>query len=512
MKNNCTSNKYKHCARHLAFGLLLCSITLHPGGSIYAAQPADKTLRQAVRAMGGEKALRRIKAWQITGTITRHRDGAGGNYRAAAMQPGFYTSSWQVGDFESSAGFTGKSSWRADSRNGLRTLTGNASDDFQAEAWYRNHRWLDYRKERARIAYIGITTVGDKTAHAIALTTARGVKIKIYFDTASGLPVKEEMTTGESKAIEYADYLAVGGIMEPFTMILHEDGETYTVKVDRIAHNPQLAPSLFNFPRSPDEPLPDMETILAQVRSHQTQLDQLRENYGYTETTTSYQFDKHGSLKEKESETHEFTFFRGYRIRRLVAKNDQPLPVTDQAKEDRRIEKMIRDLEEGKKPDVPYNQRRLKLSDMLRVSQFANPRRERFRQRDVIVIDFEPNPDFKPRNLDDSFVHKLAGSIWIDAADMQIARTELLLIDTFKVGGGLFFAMKPGSRFVTEQDRFNDEIWLPTFTEVTINARAMMFAGFGINQKTTYSNYMRFDVKAVEKLKAPDSNAKPDKL
>lgn len=512
MKNNQSSSNYALRARHMIFVLLLSSIALQAGASTYAAQSADKIFRQAVKAMGGERALRRIKAWQITGTITRQRDNASGNYRAAAMQPDLYVSNWRLDGFESGAGFTGKSSWRADSHNGLRTLTGDASDDFQAEASYRNRLWLDYRKQRAGITYIGITTVNNKAAQAVTLTTLRGVKIKLYFDSASCLLVKEEMTTGEArKTIEYADYHAVDGVMEPFSMILYEEGESYTIRIERVVHNPQLDISLFNFPRNTDEPLPDMETLLAQVRSHQQELDQLREKYGYTETTTSYQFDKHGSLEEKESETHEFTFFRGYRIRRLVAKNGQPLPVRDQAKEDRRIEKMIRDLEQGKKPDVPYNQRRLRLSDMLRVSQFANSRRERFRQRDMIVVDFEPNPNFKPDNLDDRFIHKLAGSIWIDTADLQIARVEFLLIDTFKVGGGLFFAMKPGSRFVTEQNRFNDEIWLPAFTEVTINARAMIFAGFGIIQKITYGNYLRFDVKAEEKLKPP-SNAKPDDL
>ena len=60
--------------------------------------------------------------------------------------------------------------------------------------------------------------------------------------------------------------------------------------------------------------------------------------------------------------------------------------------------------------------------------------------------------------------------------------------------------MKPGSRFVAEQDRFFDEVWLPTYSEVTISARAMLFASFGVNQKITYADYRRFDVKSEEKL------------
>lgn len=495
--------------RRLALATLFClAIQLGNASTIYA-QSADHIVKQAVKAMGGESALRRVTAWQASGIITRLRDGLTGRYQASAMQPNLFARGWDIGGFEIGAGFTGKSSWRRDSRDGLRTLTGAASDDFQAEAWYRNYRWLDYKKERAKLVDAGAATVNGKAARAVTLTTARGVRIKLYFDAASGLLVKEELPIGESvKTFEYADYRAVDGVKDPFAITFSEDGERYEIKLERVTHQPQLDRAIFNFPRVANEPPPNLETLFAKLREHQAELEQLREKYTYTETDTSYQLDKQGAVKEKESETHELTFYHTYRIRRLVAKNGQPLSADDQAKEDRRIEKLIRDLEAGKQVDVPYNQRRFKLSDLLRISRFINPRHERFRQREVIVFDFEPNPSFKPTNMDESFVHKLAGSIWIDAADLQVARVEFQLVDAFKVGGGAFFAMKPGSRFVTEQDRFNNEIWLPTYTEVTISAQAMVFAKFGINQKTTYEGYRRFDVNAEEKLKEPTADKK----
>ena len=43
-----------------------------------------------------------------------------------------------------------------------------------------------------------------------------------------------------------------------------------------------------------------------------------------------------------------------------------------------------------------------------------NPRRERFRGQDVLVFDFEPNPEFKAHKLAEKVVQKLAGVIWID--------------------------------------------------------------------------------------------------
>jgi outer membrane lipoprotein-sorting protein len=465
------------------------------------AQSAGKIVNQAVKAMGGEQALRRVTSWEVSGVITRKSDGATGRFKAAAAKPNLYTMNFEIAGIETGAGFTGKSSWRRDRREGLRTLTGDASDDFQAEAFYHNNRWLDYRKHRAKLVYSGMATVSGKPAHAITMINARGVKIKMFFDAASGLLVKEEAPSCDGvKTFEYRDHRLVEGLMEPFAITLDDDGERYEIRLERVTRNQRLDHKLFDFPRRSEEPLPDLDAIFDQLRQRQTEIEKLREKYAYTETATSYQPDKSGQSREKESESREMTFYRGHRIWRIVAKNGKPLSGDDQAKEDRRVEKMIRDIEAGRKIDLPHNQRRTKISDLLRAARFSAARRERFRNRDVIVADFEPNPDFKPANSNENFVHNLAGSIWIDEKDLQIARVEFQLVNAFKVAGGALFAMRPGSRFVAEQDRFFDEVWLPTYTEVTISARAMLFASFGINQKVTYGDYRRFDVKSEEGL------------
>jgi hypothetical protein len=153
-----------------------------------------------------------------------------------------------------------------------------------------------------------------------------------------------------------------------------------------------------------NEPLPDLDALLARLRENQQALEQLREKCSYTETTTQYQLDKQGAVKEKGGETREMTIYRGHRIWRTIAKDGRPLSPKDQAKEDSRVEKVIHDLDSGRWVATPDNQRRVKLSDLLRVSRFTSARRERFRERDVIVIDFEPNPNFKSAHFYDRFI------------------------------------------------------------------------------------------------------------
>ncbi len=247
-----------------------------------------------------------------------------------------------------------------------------------------------------------------------------------------------------------------------------------------------------------NETLPDLDALLARLRENQRALEQLRDKYSYTETITQYQLDKQGATKEKGSETREMTIYRGHRIWRTVSKNGQPLSTKDRAKEDRRVENVIRDLDSGRRVAPPDNQRRVNLSELLRVSRFTGARREGLRQREMIVIDFEPNPNFNPAHFYNRFINNLAGSIWVDESELQIARAEFQLVEAFKVGGGALAMMKPGSRFVAEQDHNNDGIWMPIFDEVCIGARAMLVANLDIKQKFTYGAYRRFNANSEE--------------
>lgn len=171
------------------------------------AQSPSKILSNANKALGGEKALKGVTAWHQTGRITRLSDGAAGSYLASAARGDLYAYAFDLNGFEVAAGYNGKSGWRRDSRDGLRTLTGNAARDFQAEAVYRNVRWLRAKDEKARTTFGGTADVDGKRANVVALTTAKGSRIRLFFDQVSGLPIREEVARDGGMAIfDYSDY------------------------------------------------------------------------------------------------------------------------------------------------------------------------------------------------------------------------------------------------------------------------------------------------------------------
>ena len=96
----------------------------------------------------------------------------------------------------------------------------------------------------------------------------------------------------------------------------------------------------------------------------------------------------------------------------------------------------------------------------------------------------------------------MAGAIWIDPIDKQVARVEARLVEAYKIGGGVLASLKVGANFTIEQERVNQEIWLPTRAEINLGVRVLLVKGININHTITYGDYKRFSVESEkEKLK-----------
>ncbi len=505
--------------RYLFFSILILMFAC--SGQI-AAQSPGKILKQANKALGGEKALEANKSRQMSGKIIRLADGASGAFQMQTAQPNFYHSSFDLNGFETESGYNGKSGWRRDSRDGLRTLTGNASRDFQFEAAFRNARWLNYKKEKSKITGGGKSTVNGKAANVLLLTNAKGVAAKLFFDAANGVLLREEIPAGDStKTFDYSDYRTVNGVNEPFSINARIGTDTYEIKLDKIVHNQIIARENFDFPVISGEPLPDIPQLLGELQKNEDRIDAILENYSYTQKSIKRESGKDGILRETDSETFQFSFYKGNRIRRLIEKNGKPLSEKEQADEDKNVQKRVAEIEkkiakrEAKtvaqnSDGTPESEnQRISIAEVLRASRLTNPRRERFRGREVVVFDFEPNPNFDFKNAKSflKFFGKTAGVMWIDEQDKQVARLEASLFDNFKIGGGLVANLKKGASFALEQERVNDEVWLPSVADINLSVKVFLVKGISVNQILKSYNYRKFmtEVKdsKIDEIKNP---------
>ena len=122
--------------------------------------------------------------------------------------------------------------------------------------------------------------------------------------------------------------------------------------------------------------------------------------------------------------------------------------------------------------------------------------------RPAILLMFHPRLTYKPKTSEGKFMQHFSGRAWIDERDHQVARVELEVIDSISIGLGILATLQKGASIVSERRKFNDEIWLPVKTDVTVNARVLMLKGFNMHLIFDYSEHKKYTVDTI--LKVPD--------
>jgi hypothetical protein len=500
--------------RRLTYASLL-ALSLTPTAFAQAPEPR-KIADQYIKAAGGSKALSKIQTMTLEGSFTSAADGKSGTYTFDTKLPNRYYSELVVGEKNVIEAYNGKSAWHQTPAGELGTLLGQEGLQLEAASSYYNSRFLNLKKNKLALAFVGHAQVGGKDALQVEVTAPTGMKREVFFDPETHLIVKEAgPLDGVNEEVFYDDYRAVDGVRLPYKIELHRGSDVYAVTITRAAINATVGERVFDFPIKSQVKLPDLKALFKEIDDNQKAIDKLKENYAGTRVEEETDFEKDG--KVKKTEVKEFTFFYldGQEISTLVKKDNKALSAEEQKKENEKTQKEIQDIQkreskteakdekakdEGKKEK---NDDDVGVESFLRTCQFVNPRRERFRGQDVLVFDFEPNPEYKARNIVEKIVQKLAGVIWIDEKAHDVARLEAYFVGDFKFAGGLLANLQKGTSFIFEQAYLNNEVWLPTYEEAHAAVRVLLVKGFKLNAITRYSDYKKFNVETLATVAKP---------
>jgi len=492
--------------RNLSY-ILLFIVTVGSFSAFYAQSPS-KILSRTNKALGGEKALKAAFSQERIGSIKRLSDGATGRYELRTDGNNKFVEAFDIAGFEYAMGYNGRSGWRRDSLNGLSTFTGDAAKDIQAMARYLNVRWLAAKSDRSKLSLGSPREVDGKRLETVNLVSTRGSQISFFIDPVTFLPAREEFELGEEKRIlGLSAYALTASVQTPMKYIASIGGESYEITFDSVRFGVSSQASAFEFPRTTGEPLPEIPKLLEEIRANADKIEGILENYSYTETRIDREPSATGQLIEKSSEKRLLTFYKGYRINRLVEKNGKTLSPSDQAKEDKDVEKQVAEIEEriaekaaaqtksGAVGQPKGEGRNIGLGEALKGSLLLNPRRERYKNRDVIVFDYEPNPAFKPQTRNEKLFSLCSGAVWVDAEKKQVVRLDAQLT---KSAGNFLAKAKRGASFSLENELVNNEIWLPAKADVDLSIK-ILFAGINVNVLLLSNDYRRFttDVKEV---------------
>jgi hypothetical protein len=248
-----------------------------------------------------------------------------------------------------------------------------------------------------------------------------------------------------------------------------------------------------------ERPLPDIPTLLRDIGKNQRVLEDLRRLYTCHLSEEEDKMDSGGQVKSRSVKDYDVFYIGQEQVLHLLAKDGKPLAGSEKKDEDERFNKKFDEMKkkqaelvgDPKKQAKKEEEDEAQLSDFLRAELFTHPRRELFRRHEVIAFDFNGNPNVKPKKRIDSIIQKLSGVMWVDEQAREIVRLEARFAEGVKIGGGLLASLQKGSHFVFEQEKINEEVWLPSYAEVHFAGR-IVFVKLKQNAIDRYTDYRKF--------------------
>jgi hypothetical protein len=491
-----------------------------------AAQSPDKIIDQYLHSTGGARNLEKIETASYTGTLRDPEGGLAGSYSLLLKSPNCFYSEIVLGTKQDIVASNGKSAWAESSGGAPRTLTGISAALAEARGRIWNDRLADWKKDKMGARFVAFETINGRRVSHLELRLAKGVLGDVYFDSETHFLVRESVVSpvpsertdgiGLPDEFDYSDFRTVDGVAAPYRVEFHRGDQMYTVVISRIEFNGSVRDSTFDFPSVAARPLPDIPTLLRDIVRNQAEIEDLQKKYTCRLSETEEKTDSQGRTEPPRVSDYDVFYVGGEEIRHLLAKNGKPLDGEEKQKEDDRFNKEFDKLEKReaelaanpKKQQKQDEEDQAEISDFLRAERFTNPRRERFRGQDVIVFDFGPNPDYKPKKLIESVVQKLVGVVWVDEQARDVARLEAEFSENAKIAGGLLASLSKGSNFVFEQAMVNNEVWLPSYAEVHASGR-ILFLHAKANVIDRYSEYRKFQVETHLGSALPPENPSP---
>jgi len=245
-----------------------------------------------------------------------------------------------------------------------------------------------------------------------------------------------------------------------------------------------------------------MQQLFRAVAAKHLENDKRQRDYTYVKREVDTVLDNAGNPKSTEAKTYDVLEIYGDQVERLLEKDDKPLSKKDADKEEEKIHKIIEKRKNESTPDRKKREEREEkereqgrkfVTEVADAYDFKLVGTERVGGREAWVIDGEPRPGFVPHMKESKLLAKFHGRVWIDKADLQLSRMDVECLDT--ISFGLFLArFHKGSRFMLEQTRVNDEVWLKAHVTAKIGVRLALLKGFNIGLEQTFRDYKKFRV------------------
>lgn len=166
-------------------------------------------------------------------------------------------------------------------------------------------------------------------------------------------------------------------------------------------------------------------------------------------------------------------------LRRLIELNGHPLSPQAAAIETRRIQNYVND------PSAQARARRAAEHDGAQAEELLKMLPDAFiwtrggENGDLLTLNFRPNPDFNPPDMQSRVLGIMAGQLIISKDGHRIRTLRGKLTDDVRIGWGILGKLDRGGTFDVERRVVGDGRWQITETHVHIGGHALLFHTIG---------------------------------
>ena len=187
-------------------------------------------------------------------------------------------------------------------------------------------------------------------------------------------------------------------------------------------------------------------------------------------------------VDEKGDQTRDIIESKDGSVARLILRDDRPLTGEEDAAERQRLNDMlaapadfakhIKEDTAGKK--IADQMIHLMPDAMTYTYTPGQPQTGRNSGVTEVVLDYKPNPGFKPPSLTAEVLTGLEGRIWIDSKTRNLTRMEGTIFRGVNFGWGMLARLYPGGKLVLEQTDAGGGRWIFTHFTEEVRVRALI--------------------------------------
>ena len=267
-----------------------------------------------------------------------------------------------------------------------------------------------------------------------------------------------------------------------------------------------------------NQPLPDQQSFLLEMRKHLQSDRTLQRSYVYTETRRELKLDKDGRTREESVKVVEsYPGLPGEeRWERLIAEDGRPVPPEELARQDRerqqKANEMVQRLARNSTKELARQEREVQnahrerdevVSDIYNVFEMRMIGRERVEDHDTIALLLTPRRDAKPQTRAGEEMRHFSVRAWVSENDHELVKLEAEAIDDLKTGFGLLARVHKGARVSFLRRKVNDEVWLPAVVSYSGSARVGLLVTLRRSGTSEFSGYRKYSVDTSEGFKTP---------